>query len=158
MLEKKRTLDENNVVTIIGPGTTVKGELESKGTIRIEGTVVGRVDCEDTIVIHESGHVKADLVAGQVIISGTVEGNTFAHDRIEATSNAKIVGNITAPRISIAEGVMFEGQCAMKPAGQLNPPEKNGAPAEKSSAEANGESTAEANGESTAKKEKTPTK
>lgn len=131
MMDKKRNLDENNVVTIIGPGTTVKGELESKGTIRIEGMVTGRVDCEDTIVVHESGHVKADLVAGQVIISGTVEGNTFAHDRIEATSQAKIVGNITAPRISIAEGVMFEGQCAMKPAGQMKAPVKADAPAAK---------------------------
>ena len=150
MLEKKRNLDENNVVTIIGPGTTIKGDLESKGTVRIEGTVVGRVDCEDTIVVHESGLVKADLIAGQVIISGTVEGNTFAHDRIEATSQAKIVGNITAPRISIAEGVMFEGQCAMKPAGQLNPPEKNGSPSQKPGAVANGEATS--------KKEKAPTK
>jgi cytoskeletal protein CcmA (bactofilin family) len=127
MLDKKnRNLDENKVVTIIGPGTTIKGELESKGTIRIEGTVTGRVECEDTIVVHESGFVKADLIGGQVIISGTVEGNTFAHDRIEATSQAKIVGNITAPRISIAEGVMFEGQCAMKPQGQLNVPKKDG--------------------------------
>ena len=124
MLEKKRTLDENKVVTIIGPGTTVTGEIDSKGTVRVEGTVNGRIDCEDTIVIHESGHVKADLIGGQVIISGTVEGNTFAHDRLEVTNQGKIVGNITAPRISIAEGVIFEGQCTMKPAGQLKPPSK----------------------------------
>ncbi|MFP6583760.1 MAG: polymer-forming cytoskeletal protein [Candidatus Hydrogenedentota bacterium] len=125
MLEKKK-LDENNVVTIIGPGTTITGEIESKGTVRVEGTVNGRIDCEDTIVIHESGHVKADLIAGQVIISGTVEGNTFAHDRLEVTNQGKIVGNITAPRISIAEGVIFEGQCTMKPQGQIEPPLKNG--------------------------------
>ena len=128
MLEKKRTLDENKVVTIIGPGTTVTGEIESKGTVRVEGTVNGRIDCEDTIVIHESGHVKADLVAGQVIISGTVEGNTFALERLEVTNQGKIVGNITAPRISIAEGVIFEGQCTMKPAGQLKPPAKADTP------------------------------
>lgn len=126
MLEKKKSLDENNVVTIIGPGTTINGEVQSKGTVRIEGTVTGRVDCEDTIVVHESGHVKADLIGGQVIISGTVEGNTFAHDRLEVTNQGKVVGNITAPRISIAEGVIFEGQCTMKPQGQINPPAKNG--------------------------------
>ena len=125
MLEKKKPLDENKVVTIIGPGTTVSGEIESKGTVRIEGTVTGRVDCEDTIVVHESGHVKADLIAGQVIISGTVEGNTFAHERLEVTNQGKIIGNISAPRISIAEGVIFEGQCTMKPQGQLKPPAKN---------------------------------
>ena len=131
MLEKKK-YDENNVVTIIGPGTVITGEIESKGTVRVEGTVNGRIDCEDTIVIHESGHVKADLIGGQVIISGTVEGNTFAHDRLEVTNQGKIVGNITAPRISIAEGVIFEGQCTMKPQGQIVPPAKEGAPAKQS--------------------------
>ncbi len=132
MLDKKKSLDENKVVTIIGPGTTINGDVESKGTIRIEGTVNGRVDCEDTIVVHESGHVKADLIAGQVIISGTVEGNTFAHERLEVTNQGKIIGNITAPRISIAEGVVFEGQCTMKPQGQLKPPAKvNGQEAKK---------------------------
>lgn len=131
MLDKKKVLDENKVVTIVGPGTTLRGEIESKGTVRIEGTVIGRVECEDTIVVHESGHVKADLIAGQVIISGTVEGNTFAHERLEVTNQGKIIGNITAPRISIAEGVIFEGQCTMKPQGQLKPPAKDGKEAAK---------------------------
>ena len=117
MLEKRRPLDENNVSTIIGPGTKIKGDVISKGTVRIEGEVEGRVECEDTVVIHESGHVKADISGGQVIISGTVEGNTAAHERLEITNQAKVIGNITAPRISIAEGVIFEGQCTMKAPG-----------------------------------------
>ena len=78
MLDKKKVLDENKVVTIVGPGTTLRGEIESKGTVRIEGTVIGRVDCEDTIVIHESGHVKADLIAGQVSIRFGFKGPNHA--------------------------------------------------------------------------------
>ena len=123
MSEKKRILDENAVATIIGPGTVVTGEIRSKGTVRVEGTVEGRLECEDTIVIQESGIVRADLIAGQIIISGTVEGNSFAHDRLEITNQGKVIGNITAPRISIAEGVIFEGQCTMKPPGKAAVPE-----------------------------------
>ena len=121
MLEKKK-LDENKIATIIGPGTVVEGHINSQGTIRVEGGVNGRVDCDDTIVVHESGQVRADLIAGQVIISGTVEGNVFAHERLEIANAGKVVGNITSPRISIAEGVIFEGQCTMKPPGEMKPP------------------------------------
>lgn len=128
MLERKRPLDEHNVATIIGPGTRITGDVVSKGTVRVEGEVEGRIECEDTIVVHESGQVKADLIGGQVIISGTVEGNTFAHDRLEITNQGKVIGNITAPRISIAEGVIFEGQCTMKPPGQANPPHRQDGP------------------------------
>lgn len=117
MLEKKKSYNENKVATIIGPGTSVSGEIKSQGTVRIEGHVSGNVNCEDTIVVHETGKVKADLVGGQVIVSGEVHGNISAHDRLEVTGTGKILGDITAPRIAIAEGVMFEGKCTMKPVG-----------------------------------------
>lgn len=120
---KKRGFSETKVVTIIGPGTTVSGEIKSKGTIRIEGMISGKLQSDDTIVVQESGRVKADLVAGQVVISGEVQGNVFAHERLEVTAKGKLVGDITAPRVSIAEGVLFEGQCTMKAPGQMTPPQ-----------------------------------
>jgi len=118
---KKKSYSETKVVTIVGPGTTVTGDIKSKGTVRIEGMVSGRVYSDDTIVVQESGRVKADLVAGQIIIGGDVQGNVFAHDRIEVTDKAKMIGDITAPRVSISEGVLFEGKCAMKAPGAAMP-------------------------------------
>lgn len=119
---KKRNYSETKVATIIGQGTTVLGEVKSKGTVRVEGMVSGRIHCEDTVVIQETGRVKGDVVAGQIIISGEVEGNVYSHDRLEVTTKGKLIGDITAPRVSIAEGVLFEGQCTMKPPGQMPPP------------------------------------
>lgn len=119
---KKKAYSETKVVTVIGPGTLIKGELRSKGTVRIEGEVEGRILSEDSIVVQDSGRVKADMIAGQVIISGEVHGNVFAHDRLEITAQGRLVGDITAPRVSIAEGVLFEGSCTMKPPGQLKIP------------------------------------
>jgi cytoskeletal protein CcmA (bactofilin family) len=111
---KSKTYNDSKAVSLIGAGTQVNGEIISKGTIHVEGTVTGKVQCEDTIVVKESGHVKADLHGGQVIISGEVQGNVYALDRLEITGTGKVVGDITAPRISIAEGVLFEGKCTMK--------------------------------------------
>lgn len=124
---KKRSFGDTKVVTIIGQGTTVIGELKSKGTIRIEGVVSGRVHSDDTIVVQESGRVKADLYAGQITISGEVEGNVFAQDRLEIATNGKLVGDIVSPRVSIAEGVMFEGKCTMKPPTQAPAGQQGGA-------------------------------
>jgi cytoskeletal protein CcmA (bactofilin family) len=130
-------MEQHTATTVIGPGTQVSGEVKSKGTVRIEGHVKGRVECEDTIIIHESGSVEADLEAKQVVISGTVEGNTYAHERLEVTSTGKIVGNITAPRLSIAEGVIFEGSCTMKAPGDVRAAKKDDAKPE-TKGEANG--------------------
>jgi cytoskeletal protein CcmA (bactofilin family) len=112
---KKRVYGDTKVVTVIGQGTTIIGEIKSKGTIRVEGVVSGRIHSEDSIVVQETGRVKADLYAGQVTIAGEVEGNIFAQDRLEIATNGKLLGDIVAPRVSIAEGVLFEGKCTMKP-------------------------------------------
>ncbi len=119
MLDKKKVYSENKVATIIGPGTTITGEIKSQGTVRIEGRLSGSVSCDDTIVVHETGSIQANLFGGQIIVSGEVVGNITAHDRLEVTSTGKITGDIMAPRISIAEGVQFEGKCTMKPANEL---------------------------------------
>ena len=119
---KRRPPTDAKAITIVGQGTTVKGDIASKGTVRIEGNVHGRIHSEDTVVVQETGKVKAEIVAGQVVISGEVEGNVFAHDRLEITARGRLIGDITAPKVSIAEGVLFEGKCTMKPPGQVKPP------------------------------------
>lgn len=129
---KKRPLNDTKALTIIGQGTSISGEVRSKGTIRIEGYLQGKVHCEDTIVVQETGKVKAELFGAQVIISGEVEGNVTATERLEITTNGKLIGDITAPKVSIAEGVIFEGKCTMKPVSPKPvspaPPPLEGAP------------------------------
>jgi len=121
MLDSKRRQGGETGVTIIGQGTRVAGEVHSQGTLRVEGHVAGRVQCDDTIMVLETGRVEADLVAKQIIISGEVKGNVFAHERLEITERGKLLGDITAPRLAIAEGVLFEGKCTMKAPGQARP-------------------------------------
>lgn len=117
MLEtrKSKVYNENKVVTMLGAGTKLVGEVSCAGTIRIEGSIEGRVFSEDSIVLLDSGAIKGDICAGQVIISGEVRGNIKAIDRLEITSHGKVIGDITAPRICIHEGVLFEGLCTMRP-------------------------------------------
>lgn len=131
-MEQKK-YSQDNAVTVIGVGTHIQGEVRCKGTIRVEGEVTGRVHGDDTIIIHETGKVKADLIATQIIIGGEVEGNVYAQERLEITAQGRLIGDVTAPRVSIAEGVIFEGKCAMRPPGEI-PPSKYGIPGQKQEA------------------------
>lgn len=117
---KSKTYNENHVATVLGPGTAVGGEIRAKGTIRIEGTVEGGVSCNDSVVLLPDGRILGDVTAGQVIISGEVRGTVTAEDRIEVKTGGRVTGDLCAPRISIQEGVTFEGRCVMKP----QPPQK----------------------------------
>ena len=126
MLDSRRNKgpDPSKSVSLIGPDTKIGGEILSQGTLRIEGTVEGRIQAGVRIDILESGRVKADMTSGEIVISGEVHGNVFAHDRLEITETGKVFGDITAPRISIAEGVLVEGKFTMRPPGEAQPPQR----------------------------------
>ena len=112
---KNRAYNENKVVTILGPSTTLRGDLQCRGTIRVEGAVIGDVTSGDSVVLLENSRIQGNVTAGQVIVGGEIVGNVSAVERIEIMAKGRVVGDMTAPRISIHEGVLFEGRCTMKP-------------------------------------------
>lgn len=137
---KKRGHGEAVGISIVSVGTTVTGDVKSKGTVRIEGVVAGRVLSDDTILVQETGRVKGELAAAKIVIAGQMDGNVFARERVEIASKAKLIGDIATPRLKMDEGVLFEGQCTMKPAGEMKFPdwldERDGARKERTEAPA----------------------
>jgi len=94
-------------------GSRVTGQLGFQGPARIDGVVDGEVNCRGTLTIGEGAEVKAKITGQSVIIRGKVEGNVTARERIELLAPARVIGNINAPRLIIAEGVVFDGDCSM---------------------------------------------
>lgn len=108
----KKNRDQINA--FLGKDTEFEGKLSFSGTVRIDGRFKGEIVSEGTLVVGETAVVESDIRVGHVIISGEVRGNVVAEDRIEGHSPGKIFGNISAPVITIDEGVKFEGKCQMQ--------------------------------------------
>jgi len=94
-------------------GSRVSGHLSFQGPARIDGIVDGDIQCQGALTIGESAEVKAKITAQLVVIHGKVEGNVSAKEKIELVAPARLVGNIETPRLIIAEGVVFDGDCSM---------------------------------------------
>ena len=94
-------------------GSRVSGQLSFQGAVRIEGTVDGEIHCQGALTIGESAEVRAKISGQIVVIQGKVEGNVTAKERVELLAPARLIGNLNAPRVVIAEGVVFEGECSM---------------------------------------------
>ena len=94
-------------------GSRVTGQLSFQGPARIDGKVDGEINCQGVLTIGEDAEVKAKITGQVVVIRGKVEGNVTAKERIELLAPARLIGNIDAPRLIIAEGVVFDGDCYM---------------------------------------------
>jgi cytoskeletal protein CcmA (bactofilin family) len=111
-MKKKESTD--HISTLLGVGTAIEGTLAFKDTIRLDGSVNGKIISEKgTVVIGERAVVEAQIRVGTAIIKGTVNGHIQAADRVEVYPPAKINGDIQAPVVSIETGVCFNGNCSM---------------------------------------------
>ena len=115
-------------VVNIGKSVVIKGELNGSEDLTIEGHVEGRIELRDHVLtIGPNGKIKAELFAKAVVVLGEVIGNVSASERVDIRENGSVEGDITAPRVAIAEGAHFRGSIDMqnngvKPAaGQAQP-------------------------------------
>jgi cytoskeletal protein CcmA (bactofilin family) len=104
---------ETGLVGHLYKGSRVSGQLMFQGAARIDGHIEGEIQCHGTLTIGEEAEVRAKISSQTVVIRGKVEGNVTAKEIVELLSPARVVGNISAPRLTITEGVVFDGDCSM---------------------------------------------
>ncbi|MHB8876327.1 MAG: bactofilin family protein [Myxococcaceae bacterium] len=100
--------------TVIGKGCNIEGTIKVDGPLRIEGSVTGKIQTRDTIVVSVGARVTAEIAGATVIIHGTVEGDITASTAIELHPPARVKGTIGAPAVVIERGAIFEGACKME--------------------------------------------
>src|SRR5262245_27915553 len=94
-------------------GSRISGQLNFQGPARIDGSVDGEIQCQGILTIGEGAEVKAKISGQVVLIRGKVEGNVSAKEKVEIAAPGRLIGNIDSPRLIIAEGVVFDGDCSM---------------------------------------------
>ena len=109
-----RDIKEGTLTGFVGNGTTLTGEANFKGMLRVDGGLSGRVASADgTLIVSTNGRVDANVEVAVAQIFGTVNGDIIATKRIEMGRVAKVTGNIQTPALVIESGAIFEGSCRM---------------------------------------------
>jgi len=104
---------QQRLETIIGPESNIKGELSSKGTLRIDGSLDGNITA-DWVILGETGVVNGDVAATGMIIGGRIKGNIRASEMVEIRTKGEVVGEIYTAKLTIQEGAVFDGHSIMQ--------------------------------------------
>jgi cytoskeletal protein CcmA (bactofilin family) len=98
----------------VGKSICIRGELTGNEDLTIEGTVEGKINLMDhNLIIGPAGRIKAEIGAKKVIIEGEVKGNIVAGEKVELASTGRVLGDIQAPRVVLADGAHFKGMVNM---------------------------------------------
>lgn len=114
---REEAVDEDEPETTLGEKVAVKGYLAFERLLRIDGKFEGELVSNGKLVIGPTGTVKANLNnLEEAYIAGKVEGDIHVKQRLVLRGRAEVRGNITAPSISVDEGVTIIGQLTISTA------------------------------------------
>ena len=110
----KREKKEKTRVIVLGKTTSFTGILKFKSSLRIQGIFKGTIEAAGELIVDKDAVVEADrITVSSLTVYGSVSGAVNATDKVDMMSGAKVHGDVSAAKLRIADGVLFEGRCKM---------------------------------------------
>jgi cytoskeletal protein CcmA (bactofilin family) len=95
----------------ISQGIKIKGEVTGSEDLFVDGAVDGKLNLTNgSLTIGPNGHVKADVIAREVIVRGKIEGKVTGRDRVQLWSTGQITGEVQTDRLAIEDGAQLRGK------------------------------------------------
>ena len=114
MFSKKPNKPQTQIDSLIGANTTIGGDLNFSGGLRIDGQVNGNVvatpDKPSTLVLSEHGRVNGEVSVTHLVINGAINGSVSASDYLELQSKAKVTGDVHYKTMEIQLGAIVDGR------------------------------------------------
>ncbi len=114
MFNKKHSKPQNRIDTLIGTGTTIDGNVNFTGGMRIDGQVNGNVIAvpgkPSTLVLSEQGSVNGEINATHLVVNGVVCGAVTASEYLELHAKARVTGDVHYTMLEIQVGAILEGR------------------------------------------------
>jgi cytoskeletal protein CcmA (bactofilin family) len=94
--------------SVVGSELSIKGNLESRGEVQIDGAIEGDVHAM-RIVVGEEARITGNLLAEDVVVRGAVAGSIRGRKvTLEAASHVE--GDIFHKTLAVERGAYFEGK------------------------------------------------
>ncbi len=94
-------------------GTIVEGDVKTQNDIRIDGALVGTLDCQGRVIIGPKGKIEGDIQCSNALIEGSFNGLLSVSDTLTVNESAKIAGDINTDKLIVHSGAVFNVACNM---------------------------------------------
>lgn len=110
---KKEQAELSGSSTQIMKGTTVEGNIETFGNVRIEGKIIGNIKSKSKIALGDSSFVEGNITSQNAEIAGEVKGTVEITDILTLKSTAQIKGDIITGKLIVEAGAVWNGTIKM---------------------------------------------
>jgi cytoskeletal protein CcmA (bactofilin family) len=108
------------LTAFIDQGSEFEGKLSFRDTVRIDGRFRGEIASENTLIVGESGVIEASIRSKTISISGAVDGDVIASQKVVLHKTARVLhktarvnGNVETPSLVMEDGAVLNGDVKM---------------------------------------------
>jgi cytoskeletal protein CcmA (bactofilin family) len=95
--------------SLVDEHMNVHGNLETAGTVRVDGHVEGHFHQATVLIVGATGVVAGDVHASEVVVAGHIDGSVVATGRVEIHATGVVRGDIVTAGMMLQEGGVIEG-------------------------------------------------
>lgn len=111
---KKQHVPQKQIDSLIGASTTIEGDIDFIGGLRVDGRVKGHIHSSNggpsTLVISEKAIVDGEIRVSHVVVDGSVNGPIYASEYLELLPNARISGDVSYRTLEMQVGAVVDGR------------------------------------------------
>ncbi|MBC7921784.1 MAG: polymer-forming cytoskeletal protein [Ferruginibacter sp.] len=107
----------------IAKGTTIEGNVETAGNLRIDGKIVGNVKNKGKVFQGDTSLIDGNVLSQNAELAGEIKGKVEVADLLILKATSIIHGDIVTSKLVVESGATFNGSCKM---GAVNEIKLNG--------------------------------
>lgn len=100
-------------LNFLGAGTRLEGTINSDNSVRVDGTIKGKLICKNTLTVGLNGEIEGEVEAKNAIVGGKIKGKVKISEKLVLESKSILIGELKASKLIIDEGAVFEGSSDM---------------------------------------------
>ena len=109
----KSSAIDGSSINLIGNGTSITGDINSNGDLRIDGSIKGNISISGKLVVGPSGKIEGNVICQNADISGEIHGKINVSELLSLKASARLLSDIVTAKISIEPNATFTGTCNM---------------------------------------------
>src|SRR3982750_3006895 len=95
--------------SVLDAQCTVRGDLTTDGTLRIDGRLDGSILRAAMVLIGAGATITGNVSCTEIVVGGTINGNLVAQLRVEMEATGVVNGDVEADTILVHEGAVLRG-------------------------------------------------
>ena len=98
---------------LLGSGTDYQGQLNFKGTVRIDGRFIGTISSEGKLILGKDANIEGNITVSELVMHGALTGDVCVSKRTTLHQTARLSGTLTTPLLAMEEGALLQGELRM---------------------------------------------